>query len=801
LRLLLISAGLSMAMSAQAAWTDTATQSLNLANATALGAAPATQPLHIALSLAPQNAASLTDFLNGISTPGSPAYRSRMTTAQFIANYSPTAAQAKTVTDYLAAAGFSNIVVAPNRLVISADGTVAAASAAFNTPIAQFQTASGNVYMNTRTAQVPETLGGLVTAVLGLQNVTRRAAAPLHATPGPYVNTGAGTTQALDIKDFPIAYDAKYVPTAGTYAIFMYGDVRAVLTDLRTAEKNNGLSNAPVSIVLADGKQGTDTSGADEWDLDSQSSRGIAGEVQQEIWYVSSDGTDASILETYNRWVTDDLASGASASFGDCELAAKSDGEETSNDPVFMEAAAQGQTLFSSSGDTGAGCSAIVPNGVPDGGLPEQSYPGISPYALEVGATTLNTNADFTYGSESAWTESGGGISLTEPQPAWQVGVVKTLAQTSGMKASADISMAGDPNSGANVVVSGSVETVGGTSLSSPLTVAVWSRLEAAYGDSLGFAGPVLYGLEGKGVAAGSYGPKITGFNDITKGFNGLYPAQAGYDFPTGVGSFDICMTATLLGKAGGSNFCLPLPVAALSVSANSAQTAQSLSFDGSASTASTSTATISSYNFDFGDGSTLGSATPTVTHAYSSAGSYTAKLSVTDSVGQTSVDTAQQLVQVTTAPTTPTTPAYVAPTAALSASPASGTAPLVVSFNGAASTTPNSGATISSYTFDFGDGSPAVTQSTSAVSYTYTAVGNYTASLTVTDSTGTSSSNSALQSIVVATATSPSTPTTPTTTTPTTTDTSRLGSGGAFGLPALLVLGGLAGMRRRRRR
>ncbi len=754
-RLIFAVAGLSLALNAQAAWVDTATQPLSLSNATTLGTVSPSMPLHIAVSLALQNQGSLTDFLNGIATPGSPAYRSRMTTAQFIANYSPTAAQAKTVTDYLTTAGFTNIVVAPNRLVISADGTAAAAQSAFNTAISQLQIGGTTAYMNAGIAQVPDSLGGLVTAVLGLQNVTHRAASPLRPSATTRVNTGAGTTQPLDIKDFPIAYDAKYVPTAGTYAIFMYGDVRAVLTDLRTAEKNNGLSNAPVSIVLADGKQGTDTSGADEWDLDSQSSRGIAGEVQQEIWYVSSDGTDASILETYNRWVTDDLASGASASFGDCELYAKSTGEETSNDPVFMEAAAQGQTLFSSSGDTGAGCSAIVPNGVPDGGLPEQSYPGISPYALEVGATTLNTNSDFTYGSESAWTESGGGLSLTEPQPAWQVGVVKTVAQTSGMKSSADISMTGDPNSGANVVVSGSVETVGGTSLSSPLTVAVWSRLEAAYGDSLGFAGPVLYGLEGKGVAAGTYGPTITGFNDVTKGFNGLYPAQAGYDFPTGVGTFDICMTATLLGPAGGTNFCNPLPVATLTVSSNTAETGQALTFDGSTSTASTASATLVTYTFNFGDGTAaVASSTPTTTHSYASAGSYTASLKVTDSLGQTSVDVAQQVITVTAAPSSPT---LLPPTAGLSASPASGTTPLVVSFSGGASTTPNSGATISSYTFNFGDGSASVTQSSPTVSYTYTTAGNYTASLVVTDSDGQTSTNSAQQTIQV---TAPGTPT-----------------------------------------
>jgi subtilase family serine protease len=778
------------------AWTDTATQVLPLQAASLIGDA-GTQPLHLAVSLAIQHQDELKGLLTSIQTPGNPAYRSMLTPAQFAASYSPTAAQAQSVVDFLTAAGFTNIVVAPNRLVISADGTAAMAESAFNTPISRFTLDGKTVYSNTQTAQVPDALGGLVTAVLGLQNINHRRASPVHPTAALGPLATGGTTQALDIKDFPIAYDAQYTPNAVTYAIFMYGDVRGVVGDLKTAETNNGLSHATVNMILADGVQGTDTSGADEWDLDSQSSRGIAGGAPTEIWYVSSDGSDASILETYNKWVTDDLAKGASASFGDCELAAKSSGEETSNDPVFMEAAAQGQTLFSSSGDTGAGCSAIVPNGVPDGGLPEQSYPGISPYALEVGATTLTTNADFTYVSEKTWTESGGGNSLTEPEPAWQVPAVSTISTTTGMKASSDISMTGNPSSGANVVVSGTVETVGGTSLSSPLVVGVWARLEATYGNALGFAGPVLYGLVDKGLANKTYGPAITGLNDPTTGTNGLYAAKAGWDYPTGVGTFDICMTATMLGSAGGPNFCLPLPVAVLAVSANSATTTQALTFDGSASTASTSTATLTSYVFDFGDGSTaVTSTTPTTSYTYSKAGTYTASLKVTDSTKQTSVDVTQQVITVSAAPSAP---ALSAPTAGLSASPASGSAPLTVSFNGASSTTPNSGATITSYNFNFGDGSVSVTQASSSISHTYTAAGSYTASLTVTDSDGQTSVNSAQQAVIVASVTVPPATGIVTPAAPATPDESRLGSGGAMGFPVLMALAGLAGLRRRR--
>src|SRR5438309_2622694 len=87
------------------------------------------------------------------------------------------------------------------------------------------------------------------------------------------------------------------------------------------------------------------------------------------------------------------------------------------------------------------------------------------------------------------------------------------------------------------------------------------------------------------------------------------------------------------------------------------------------------------------------------------------------------------------------------APTAVLTATPTSGNAPLAVNFDGSGSFDPDTAPppdTIASYTFDFGDGSAAVTQSTPTISHTYNAAGNYGATLRVTDSRGAASTNTA---------------------------------------------------------
>ena len=82
------------------------------------------------------------------------------------------------------------------------------------------------------------------------------------------------------------------------------------------------------------------------------------------------------------------------------------------------------------------------------------------------------------------------------------------------------------------------------------------------------------------------------------------------------------------------------------------------------------------------------------------------------------------------------------APVAALSASPLMGEAPLLVNFNASASSDPDAGDTIASYTFDFGDGSAPVTQAGATISHTYQSNGHFEARLTVTDNHGLVSSN-----------------------------------------------------------
>jgi len=79
-----------------------------------------------------------------------------------------------------------------------------------------------------------------------------------------------------------------------------------------------------------------------------------------------------------------------------------------------------------------------------------------------------------------------------------------------------------------------------------------------------------------------------------------------------------------------------------------------------------------------------------------------------------------------------------VPPTAAASASPATGDAPLIVQFSSAGSADPDG--TIASYAWNFGDGSSSAEANPL---HTYASVGVYTATLTITDNSGFTGSSS----------------------------------------------------------
>jgi subtilase family serine protease len=332
--------------------------------------------------------------------------------------------------------------------------------------------------------------------------------------------------------------------------IIAEGDLTQVVKDLRTYETTYALPQVPVTIVNA-GIASADTSGEDEWDLDSQTSTGIAQQVSHLYFYVATSLTDSDIALAVNKAVTSNKVRAFNMSFGECEFSPFLDGAMLVDDEVFGEAALQGITPFASADDQGSACPVAPTNGVPLSGPPDTSYPASSPYVVAVGGTNLFTNADYTFDFEVAWEGSGGGISVFETAPFWQSftgtgsePIVPSAA--AGQRGVPDVSMCAGGTElaicAANIFVDGTATLVGGTSLSSPLAMGSWARIESAHKGKLGFAAPLFYQL-----ANGAPTLSSPDFNDVLTGGNGLFTALPGYDFVTGVGSFDILKVSSVI--------------------------------------------------------------------------------------------------------------------------------------------------------------------------------------------------------------------------------------------------------------
>ena len=91
--------------------------------------------------------------------------------------------------------------------------------------------------------------------------------------------------------------------------------------------------------------------------------------------------------DTWNAIVTQDTASVVSTSFGLCEPDSVADGVVSSEDTLFLEAAIQGQTILSASGDSGSE-DCYPPSGGVDTTM-QVDYPASDPYVTAVGGTTL----------------------------------------------------------------------------------------------------------------------------------------------------------------------------------------------------------------------------------------------------------------------------------------------------------------------------------------------------------------------------------------------------------------------------
>jgi pseudomonalisin/xanthomonalisin len=441
-----------------------------------------------------------------------------ITPATFRTRFAPRRATVATVRRWARSHRLKVASVSSNRLLVRVTGNARRVGRAFGTRLETFAGQGRSYFAPASRAHLPRRVSRHTVSVLGLSSLGRVGLRQLPTLP-----TQVDVPTSYGPQDFWKLYNAPSgVTGSGQHvAVIAEGDLTQVRKDLVTFEDKFGLPHVAWNQIQT-GATSSDTSGSDEWDLDTQYSTGFAPGVSQLDVYDGPSLSNDDIVAEINRWVTDDSSRQASFSAGECEVLAFATGMTDALDTVLAQAVAQGQTLFLSSGDTGVFCTAVVGvNGVP-AGIPSVEYPASSPNAIGIGGTTVLGPGP----SEVAWYAGGGGSSFVEPTPAWQENAGGSFAGV--RRGVPDVALDADPLSGYRVIVNGQEETIGGTSASAPSWQGIWARAQSAHGGALGFAGPVIYGTE-----------PASAFHDILLGGNPA-PATPGWDYVTGRGTPDI---------------------------------------------------------------------------------------------------------------------------------------------------------------------------------------------------------------------------------------------------------------------
>ncbi len=458
--------------------------------ATPVGDLDPAQHLHFSIVLQPRNQAQLSWLLSDIYDPSSPDYHKFLSVSQFVDQFAPTVEDYQAVVAYAQAQGFTVTGQSANRLLVSLDGTVAQVESAFHVRMRSYQhpTEARTFFSPDREPSLA--LGVPVAHIAGLNNYSlpRPAAVKRDGmTNAAPQATGSGPGGSFRGSDMRAAYYGGTALTGAGQTIGLFEFDGYNLSDVNLTFNNAGQSFiVPIDNVLIDGATGAPTSGDDaEEVLDIVQAIGMAPNLSQVRVYIGNPNDDAGDADILNAIAAEDIAQEVSISWG------WTPDDPQTDDIFFQEMAAQGQSAIVASGDNGAYPTTAEPF----------YYPAEDDYVTTVGGTSLVTNgAGGTWASETAWSDSGGGISPDAiPIPSWQAGVANVSNQGSTIYRNVpDVAMEGNfDNYACDMGVCAG--DWGGTSFAAPrwaAYVALANQQAAEAGNTaIGFLNPIVYPL------------------------------------------------------------------------------------------------------------------------------------------------------------------------------------------------------------------------------------------------------------------------------------------------------------------
>ena len=611
---------------------------------TNLGAVAASSTQTGAVVLKPRDEGALTRFIAAATDPQSSQFHHYLARGQFRSRFGPTAATINAVKSQLQQDGLQVTGVASDGLMIDFKAPATTVERAFDTGLEHLKLPDGSTGQATTSAvRLPSNIAGAVSGVVGLNtlvhpeplSLVRRTSSAVRApAKGPAFTHPAGSPTACsdaqaDATKFDGLSDDQIANAYGAFGLYGAGDLGAgqhvavyelepfAPSDLHTFDKcffgAAGASQMAkrLHIVPVDGGQPTGP-GSGEAILDVEDVSAMAPGADIDVYEAPNDVDDNAgfaPLDEYAAIVNNDQDQVVTTSWGLCEQAvqAGTPGVQQAENFIFEQAAAQGQSVFSASGDTGSDeCNENrAPTPVAGQNPLSVADPG-SPYVVDAGGTTIESPTQ--PADEHVWNDganggaSGGGISMSWTMPSWQrdarvPGILlpgsNSYAQankiekefgfppgfcqaflhgansTTACRTQPDVAADADENTGAVTIfssqfagapfaVDGGWTVIGGTSSAAPLWAGMLAVMNAsaactsnpATATGVGFVSPLLYAV------ASNPAEYKASFNDITEGSNDIYtldngqvfPATTGYDMASGLGS---PMLTAPGGKAG----------------------------------------------------------------------------------------------------------------------------------------------------------------------------------------------------------------------------------------------------------
>jgi subtilase family serine protease len=574
LSLLTIAAVVSMATidsPAQSVLTRHTREAAVSGRAQAIGRLPAERVMQLDLVLPLRDPAGLDNFLKEVYDPTSFFYHRFLTVPEFTERFGPSQKDYDLVVSFAKANGFEVVGGSRDGMEVQIKGPVSSVERAFHVSMHTYQHPTEGRTFFGPDREPSTTLPFALWHVSGLDDFS--IPHPLYVKKSDYAaaqgiepeavvkhaTTGSGPSASFLGSDMRAAYYGSGPLTGAGQNLGLFEFLGTDLADLTTYFKNVGQTNSvPVTVLSTDG---TSASCVDsraggscddtEQNLDMTQAIGMAPGLASLVMYVGS--TDTAIISSMTTHSPLPTTIGCSWGW--------TPADPSTLDPYFKKMSAQGQNFFAASGDSSTWSKS------------NEAWPADDANVVSVGGTDLVTaSAGGAWKSETAWVDSGGGISPDSIAiPSWQAlsGVIN-----SSNKGSTTLRNGPDVSANANFTFyTCSDQTTclaneyGGTSFAAPMWagyIALVNQQLAANSEApIGFINPTIYAQNVTSQYAAD-------FHDITSGTSGSFSAVTGYDLVTGWGSPNAGLIGALTGVAPAPGYSLSASPASVTVATGS---------------------------------------------------------------------------------------------------------------------------------------------------------------------------------------------------------------------------------------